>query len=387
MEEMASLWSYQENVDELNQKLLFTTLELEKLKAETSEEMVKNKEYVKQLIQLLKIAIQERDEARIHLQNYLNRSLPLTSPKENLAVLPHFQADSSLLKPGKANSSVTESNSLSETYNSSPIDSLFDAVTSPELSNINLVAKPCAPGIDRASMIIDNLVVGRALPQKGKLLQAVVESGPLLQTLLVAGSLPRWRNPPRLQPFQIPPVSIKGPETQVFAQKPESNLNQLVSSRGMNSQPYAMRACGSSQILSPPMLNFGGMASGSCLGSASTAANSSVPLVKRQKLSFTSFSLFLLCLKVKFIANNLVNFADDDDWDTAKMNVLLVGNLLIHAQRKIKLFRFPSNRSHCVWLGIVIRLYLFPDLQSFCFSFRSINLDLPPQLSNCPASN
>ncbi|CAA3029776.1 Hypothetical predicted protein [Olea europaea subsp. europaea] len=304
MEEMASLWSYQENVDELNQKLLFTTLELEKLKAETSEEMVKNKEYVKQLIQLLKIAIQERDEARIHLQNYLNRSLPLTSPKENLAVLPHFQADSSLLKPGKANSSVTESNSLSETYNSSPIDSLFDAVTSPELSNINLVvnqpmfqdcnvanipvstnqAKPCAPGIDRASMIIDNLVVGRALPQKGKLLQAVVESGPLLQTLLVAGSLPRWRNPPRLQPFQIPPVSIKGPETQVFAQKPESNLNQLVSSRGMNSQPYAMRACGSSQILSPPMLNFGGMASGSCLGSASTAANSSVPLVKRQKL-------------------------------------------------------------------------------------------------------
>ncbi|CAI9778783.1 unnamed protein product [Fraxinus pennsylvanica] len=304
MEEMASLWSYQENVDELNQKLLYTTLELEKLKAETSEEMVKNKEYVKQLIQLLKIAIQERDEARVHLQNYLNRSPPLTSPTENLAVLPHFQADSSLLKPGKANSSVTESNSLSETYNSSPIDSLFDAVTSPELSNINLVVnqplfhdcnvvnvpvstnqvKPCAPIIDRASMIIDNLVRGRALPQKGKLLQAVFESGPLLQTLLVAGSLPRWRNPPRLQPYQIPPVSIKGPETEVFAQKPDSNFNQLASSRGMNSQPYAMMSCGSSQILSPPMLNFANIPSGSCLGSAGTATNNSVPLVKRQKL-------------------------------------------------------------------------------------------------------
>ncbi|KAL2508474.1 hypothetical protein Fot_32121 [Forsythia ovata] len=307
MEEMASLWSYQENVDELNQKLLYTTLELEKLKAETSEEMIKNKEYVKQLIQLLKIAIQERDEARIHLQNFLNRSLSLTSPTENLPALSQVQADSPLLKPGKANSSITESNSLSDTYNyqsrcSSPIDSLFDAVTSPELSNINLVVNqplvqdcdvanvtvsanqvtPCVPRIDRASLIIDNLVMGKALPQKGKLLQAVVEAGPLLQTLLVAGSLPRWRNPPRLQPFQIPPVSIKGPETEGFAQKPESNLNQ-VASRAMNSQPYALMSCGSSQILSPPMLNFANVPSGSCLA-AGTTTNSSIPLVKRQKL-------------------------------------------------------------------------------------------------------
>ncbi|XP_022893136.1 uncharacterized protein LOC111407724 [Olea europaea var. sylvestris] len=309
MEEMASLWSYQENVDELNQKLLYTTLELEKLKAETSEEMIKNKEYVTQLIQLLKIAIQERNEARIHLQNYLNRSLPLTSPTEHLPAVPLAQADSPLLKPGKANLSITESNSLSETYNyqsrcSSPIDSLFDAVTSPELSNINLVVNqplvqdsnvvnvtvstnqvtPCMPRVDRASLIIDNLAARRALPQRGKLLQAVVEAGPLLQTLMMAGSLPRWRNPPRLQPFQVPPVSIKGPETEVSAQKPESNFNQMASSRGMNSQPYAMVSCGSSKILSTPMLNFANVPSGSCLGSAGTTTNNSIPLIKRQKL-------------------------------------------------------------------------------------------------------
>ncbi|XP_078429377.1 uncharacterized protein LOC144701441 [Wolffia australiana] len=53
-------------------------------------------------------------------------------------------------------------------------------------------------------------MTGRALPKKdlperGRLLQAVIEAGPLLETLLVAGSLPKWRNPPPLLPFQPPP--------------------------------------------------------------------------------------------------------------------------------------------------------------------------------------
>ncbi|GFP79702.1 hypothetical protein PHJA_000113700, partial [Phtheirospermum japonicum] len=34
------------------------------------------------------------------------------------------------------------------------------------------------------------------LPEKGKLLQAVIKAGPLLQTLLIAGGpLPQWRHP------------------------------------------------------------------------------------------------------------------------------------------------------------------------------------------------
>ncbi|KAL2515969.1 uncharacterized protein Fot_29940 [Forsythia ovata] len=125
--------------------------------------------------------------------------------------------------------------------------------------------------------------MGKALPQKEKLLQVVVEVGPLLQTLLVAGSLPRWRNPPRIQPFQTPHASIKGSETESFAQKPESNLNQ-VASRAMNSQPYALMSCESSQMLSPPMLNFANVPYGSCLGTARITTNSSIPLVKRQML-------------------------------------------------------------------------------------------------------
>ena len=49
-----------------------------------------------------------------------------------------------------------------------------------------------------SSEMIDRLLQNKALPEKGKLLQAVIEAGPLLETLLVAGYLPKWQNPPPL---------------------------------------------------------------------------------------------------------------------------------------------------------------------------------------------
>lgn len=300
-------------MEQLGQKLLCTTLELEKLKAEAMEEMRKNKEYVKQLIHLLKYAIQERDEARNQFHKLLNKTMPLTTTAKSFPSIPLFQSDSSLLKPGKAaNSSITESNSLSETYNyqshgSSPVESLFDAVSSPEFSNINLVVNQplvqdsntmlsnnqvnsvVVPKLDQESLIIDNLAKGRVLPQKGKFLQAVLQAGPLLQTLLVAGPLPQWRNPPQFQPFQIPPVAIKGCETEVFSQKPASNVGQL-SSRSLNLQPYAQMSCGSAQVQSAPMLNFANLASGTCLSNASLISSGMnttgyAPLDKRQRFS------------------------------------------------------------------------------------------------------
>ncbi|EXB32330.1 hypothetical protein L484_005536 [Morus notabilis] len=52
----------------------------------------------------------------------------------------------------------------------------------------------------------EKLVAGKALPEKGKLLQAVMEAGPLLQTLLLAGPLPQWQHPPpRVDTIEIPP--------------------------------------------------------------------------------------------------------------------------------------------------------------------------------------
>ncbi|PHT68761.1 hypothetical protein T459_28248 [Capsicum annuum] len=293
MEEMASLWCYQETTDEMRQKLVYTNLELEKLKVQMSEEMMKNKEYVKQLIQLLKIVSGERDEAKDQLQKLLNK---LDNPL--------------VMKSTKANSSITESNSLSETYNyqshySSPVESFFDTVSSPEFSNMNMadsnpvayVNQPLAydncliqlaPKVDKASLIIDSFVKGKPLPQQGKLLQSVLEAGPLLQTLLVSGQLPQWRNPPQLKPSYIPPVSIKGCVSDISNQNLGANLS-YTDSRSLHSQTYFDMSCGSSQMVSTSMLNFANFASGSCLDSqnlASTAPNmnSFVFMGKRQRL-------------------------------------------------------------------------------------------------------
>ncbi|XP_059430747.1 uncharacterized protein LOC132164277 isoform X4 [Corylus avellana] len=289
-------------------KLLRTILELESFKMEASEEIRRNKENVKNLLNLLRMAYQERDEARNQLQKLLNKLIIPSSPTEMAKLLPHVQAESPLVMPARANSGITESNSLSETCNhhshgSSPADSFFgDAVSSPDFSNINVVdsgfvSQPLVHNynlvssgkakIDPASEVIDNLAKGKALPQKGKLLQAVMEAGPLLQTLIVAGPLPRWRNPPPLQPFKIPPVSIEG------CQKANVNFKSaatatLMTLKPLNSSSYPMMSRGTSQTCSASMLNFASGPSASCLNNSrlltpSASINNHVPAGKRQR--------------------------------------------------------------------------------------------------------
>lgn len=298
---------------------------------EASEELRKNKEYAKQLLQLLKMACQERDEARDELQKLMNKVM---LSAEFFNGIPQLQPDSPsppppppLLKPTKANSSITESNSHSETYNyhshgSSPGDSFFDAVSSPELSNINMadssniaafvnqpLVQECksmmvpnnsvvVPSgiqkIDQASLVIDSLAKGKSLPQRGNFLKAVLDSGPLLQNLLVAGPLPRWRNPPQLQTFHIPPVSIKGCTSDadiIMNQKTSANLNQFASRfQTQTPRPYAEMSCASSQIMSTSMLNFangpapGAFMSSDMLISAGANANTYAALGKRHRL-------------------------------------------------------------------------------------------------------
>ncbi|MCD7467899.1 hypothetical protein HAX54_005599 [Datura stramonium] len=303
MEEIDSLWGYQETMDETRQKLLYTSLELERMTMESSEEKRKNN----QLIQLIKIAYQERDEARDNLHKLLN--------KINQYQI-HIDSPLAVAKAPKANS--IESNSLSETYNynshnsSSSLveESFLDVVSSPDLSNniipvscgvvpqqqvpevvdrASLVINSLVKGktlpqqvpevVDHASLVIDSLVKGKTLPQQGKLLQSVLEAGPLLQTLLVAGPLPRWRNPPQFKPLHIPPVSIKGCCEGGMITRQNSNVNSshFGSSMMMNSQPYFEMSCGSSQMLSP-YLGY------QSLVSAGTNCNNFVHLDKRQRL-------------------------------------------------------------------------------------------------------
>ncbi|KAK6935914.1 Protein of unknown function DUF1635 [Dillenia turbinata] len=270
MEEVGSLWSPQESIEELKQRLLLTTYELETTRNEAVEEMRKSKENVKQLLNLLMIAYQERDEARDQLQKLLNKVVIPTSPNDCCFTM--FPHENPLIKPIKANSSITESNSLS-----SPEFSNIDAVSSPELSNINLgdlnnigyvthqtlgqefIATTSTRTFDHGTIVIDNLVRGKTLPQKGRLLQAVMEAGPLLQTLMVAGPLPRWRNPPPLQSFHIPPVGIKGCETTTLVdQEPVANFANVV-------VPKTDSSFGLWQTCSSSMLNFmsGGSSSNS----------------------------------------------------------------------------------------------------------------------------
>lgn len=294
-------------VDELKQKLIYTTIELESVKIETYEELRKNKEYLMNLLHLLTIACQERNEAREsrdQLQKLLNNVLPST-PTELLPALPPLQPQTPLTKPIKSNSTITESNSLSDTYT----DSLFDTISSPDIPNISLSSSSnnafvvnqnqpifqdyngCislgsmptgVPKTDRASFVIENLVKGKTLPQKGKLLEAVVDAGPLLHTLLVAGPLPQWRIPPPInQPIKIPPVPIKACEAAaVINLNSAANLSNVVP-RPLNSLPYVEMSCGSSQ-----MLNFSSSPSSSNgqLLPSSMNISCQLPLAKRQRL-------------------------------------------------------------------------------------------------------
>lgn len=52
---------------------------------------------------------------------------------------------------------------------------------------------------------LEEMAMKKGLPEKGKLVEAVVAAGPLLHTLLLAGPLPKWRHPPpAVRCFDIP---------------------------------------------------------------------------------------------------------------------------------------------------------------------------------------
>jgi hypothetical protein len=196
---------------------MHATLELETMKNKKTE-----------LFNLLKTAYHERDEARNQLQNLMNK-LIATSPIHLQDML--VQQESPLMfHSSKPIPSITESSSLS--HGSPPVDSFFETVSSPEFSNTNiymghlkyhqnqqnlvqvqdfnhlmvLTQKPVS--VDCGTAVMDSLAKGRVLPQKGKLLQAVIEAGPLLQNILLAGPLPTWRNPPPLQDIKVPYLNI-----------------------------------------------------------------------------------------------------------------------------------------------------------------------------------
>ncbi|XP_008794793.1 uncharacterized protein LOC103710703 [Phoenix dactylifera] len=279
VDSLPSLWtSHHESVEELSRKLLCATLELEALRNGVKEERRKSEENINQLIQILKITTQERDEAREQLQVLLNKiAQPLTA--ELVPRLSCLQPESPQMWQARGgNSSVTESESLSDTpnqhsYGCSPVESFFETVTSPELTSLN-GADSCNIGppqqplflensrsssvaishgtakYDRGDAIIDSIAAKKPLPEKGKLLETVLKIGPVLETLMVAGALPQWRNPPPLQPFQIPPVTVRARNARLPNRAGALNSDHLI-----QSSPDE-KANGLSQVHAATMLNF-----------------------------------------------------------------------------------------------------------------------------------
>ncbi|KAL5711042.1 hypothetical protein ACHQM5_021541 [Ranunculus cassubicifolius] len=261
MEAMGSSsgWSYEANADELKNMLLYTTLELETVRKEAKDYMKRNEENVKQLLYFLNLACQQRDEARGQLQRLMNKLMPV-SPREIGTVLPMIQPESPITAL-RGNSGLTMSDSMS--YGSSPVDSLLDIVSSPDVPSINMadssnvgipmhsfcptpmamassVSTSGVPKTDRALEIIDQLVKGKTLPQKGKLLQTVIEAGPLLTTVMLSGDMPKWKNPPNeRQPIQMPPFS----------------LNRTMNVKSISSRSHPVQSMFSEM---PPVLNSPG---------------------------------------------------------------------------------------------------------------------------------
>ncbi|KAH8482777.1 hypothetical protein H0E87_030024 [Populus deltoides] len=161
-----------------------------------------------------------------------------------------------------------------------PVDPFFDTITSPDFSNNNLadsshtrlvsntfvqeykgsisagLVPPAVAMIHPADAVIENFVKGKVLPQKGKLLQALMEARPLFQTLLLAGPLPQWRNSPPLQPFNIVPVSMSNQNTfanaSSLAQKPLASPSYIELRRGYSQKCSSMlnlASCASSSGL------------------------------------------------------------------------------------------------------------------------------------------
>ncbi|CAN6476441.1 unnamed protein product [Victoria cruziana] len=219
-------WSYflGKSMEELKQSLLYTTLELECTRIAAKEEIERQEQHAKQLLQLLEQAYRERDEANekckklFLLQTNTTAMAPTGSPPEEI---------NTVLK--RVDSTTSECDSISR-VSSSPVDSFLDFDHSDDHNRISPPPQPVqATTVATATVHCPMWPEAEMkLPEKGKFLQAVMNAGPLLQTLLLAGPLPQWRHPPPpLESFQIPPVAVaiseEGSPAACRKRSPESN--------------------------------------------------------------------------------------------------------------------------------------------------------------------
>ncbi|KAK2424072.1 hypothetical protein QL285_034470 [Trifolium repens] len=183
-------WAYfcqGKSMEDLRQSLLYTTLELEQTRSLAQEELNKKDEQLMNLKDLINNIIRERDEAQEKCQRLLLEKLVFNQQQQQQNA------------PLSGVSSIED-----EPRKKTTIDSNNGFSLSSSDCEESIVSSPI---IDQS--MIEVLTPNKPLPEKGKLLQAVMKAGPLLQTLLLAGPLPQWKHPPPpLESFEIPPVTI-----------------------------------------------------------------------------------------------------------------------------------------------------------------------------------
>ncbi|XP_058750202.1 uncharacterized protein LOC131623222 [Vicia villosa] len=199
-------WAYfcqGKSMEELKQSLIYTTMELEQTRATVQEELRKRDEQLLNLKDILNKVVRERDEAHEKCQRlFLDKLL--------------FQQQQQQEQQKQKQEPLSGISSVEDEQQKRGIESSNHNGLSSSDCEESIVSSPAATATEQQPMMMIELIAkDKPLPEKGKLLQAVMKAGPLLQTLLLAGPLPQWRHPPPpLETFEIPPVTIPSPTQQ-----------------------------------------------------------------------------------------------------------------------------------------------------------------------------
>lgn len=170
----------------MRQSLQLQTMELEDTRLEAQEEIKVRDCEIAQLKDMLNRVMKEGDDMlfeKLLLQQ--QQSAPNSGISSN---------EDDHLRRGIDSNNGFSSSDCEESIVSSPLQFPPQLPTEPELE------------------LPIPIVIDRPLPEKGKLLQAVMKAGPLLQNLLLTGPLPQWRHPPPpLDTYQIPQPRVTVP--------------------------------------------------------------------------------------------------------------------------------------------------------------------------------
>ncbi|KAG2334375.1 hypothetical protein Bca52824_005555 [Brassica carinata] len=155
-----------------------------------------------QIYQLWRLAVQERDEAREHLKHSLAELSQLRELYS--AVLLSEQQQMTTYYPEAIDETTCHQN-----CNYRPFPGILRRGSCLFHRRISFRSNQSRVGVestrDYETVVLE--MIGGTLPEYGKFLQAVSEVGSLVESLFIAGPVPKWINPPVLLSSQRPVMS------------------------------------------------------------------------------------------------------------------------------------------------------------------------------------